>query len=464
MDQGFTAEGFSPSSAAAKVEQVAARVPHRSAPHAPKPHTSQSHAPEQGMAEVASKGVALHHEAAQGERSAEKGLRNVQSKLMLPGMMEFSGAIVAWPLVWVAKKANLPKMTATVESLLKAPVSALRDTSVKDAFQLPANYMKAVAVHAEAAGVDTWASSATAKAGKLVSSGASAQNHAAEFAKPLTQAVEKFSQTGLAKAMPNILKSNLGKAGGMSSFAALMVAGVAAGVGATLFGARAESKEAKAAFGTLLADMGGNKESGFAKAVKASYASKGKWSSAKVGLEMVGSAAEGVMWAKPGFGGMALMGGMMLPQIGASLVPDSPVLGGYMALKQADAGALTLDTEARAQLIKQMIAVMPNVAAHGGLYHKLVAPMADTLVERKMSAAQVAQLLGNEQNFNAFADEIAAKQKAAQSVAAPSQVASPMPQTKAEAAYAATEKPAPMVSGSHKAVQGTVAGHQLQIA
>lgn len=396
--ENFSDQGFAASTAAKSAENAIAHVRSRkSVPHS-----------EQSATQAVVKGTAVYGHVAKGERRAEEGLRSVQSKLMLPGILQFVGMILATPLMWATKK--LPRVKTVIGSVFKASTHALEHTKISDIGQLPANYMSAVAEQAKAANVEKWAASATATSEKLAVRGE-------KIAKPLTiaitGAVEKLSQTGLAKAMPKAITTALAKVRGASIFQVMMTAGVAVGMGATLFGARAESKESKAAFKNLLADLGGDVKSPFAKAVKASYASKKNWGVAKTGLELAGGAAEGVMWAMPGLGGMALMGGMMIPQLCTGLVPDSPVLGAYVALNKAAAGELKLDTAAQIELVKQLVAIVPTVAAHGGQYNRLNAPIAAAIVEQKMSPKAVVQLLNNDAKFTAFADEVNSKQKAA---------------------------------------------------
>jgi hypothetical protein len=288
------------------------------------------------------------------------------------------------------------------------------------------------------------------------------QKSAAEVAKPLKGAVtgvfEKLGQTEFAKAIPTAIKSKLAGTKNISVFAALMVTGALAGVGAVLFGARAERKETKAAFDALTHDIGGNKNSAFAKAIEQTYASKKKWGVAKTGLEVGGEAINGALFMKTGTVGFGLIAGSMLPQLCSSLVPESPVLGGYMALKKADAGELKLDAQARVELYKQLIAVMPSVAAHGGQYNRLTAPIAKEMATREMTAKQVVQLLGDEAGFQIFAKEVFEKQAAAAKAKEAAVAAHPHPVavSKAEGAYHAAEKPAMAVVG-HKALEGTVA-------
>ncbi len=453
MEQGFTASEFAPSAAAEKAQSAMSRATRGG--HAPKtPHNPEA---AHSAAEAMTKGVSLYGDVAKGERKAEEAMRGVQSKLMMPGMLQFGGMIAATPLMWVAGKVKLPKVKAVIGSVLKATSTALDTTKITELGQLPANYMNAVAEQAKEAGVATWEASAAAKSVSLKVSGAAAQGKAAEFAKPLTGAIsgafEKLGQSSFVKALPSVVKSSLGKVRGASVFQVLMTAGVAVGMGATLVGSRAEKKETKVAFDNLVADMGGDANSPFAKAVQKTYTQKKKWGVGKTGLELAGGVLEGVMWAKPGFGGMGMMGAMMVPQICQSLVPDSPTLGAHAALAKADAGELKIDAAARAELWKQMIVIVPNVAANGGEYNRLTAPIAKEMVARNFTAKQGVQLLSDEAAFMKFAGEVSAKQPAvAKSVTLDSKVA----------AKPIANAPSLKIAGT-KMHQGTVVENQRQV-
>ncbi len=409
MEQGFSPEGFAPTAAAKQAGNALSRATRGG--HAPAKSTAPDNV--NAAAEAVAKGTALASDVAKGERQAEESLRGVQSKLMLPAMVSFIGM----PVMWLAKKLPMERTKTVIGSVFTASTRALNKTQISDLGQLPANYMKAVASQAKTSGAEQWAASAFETSKGLKVTGEAVQGKVAEFIKPVTSAVsgvvEKFGQTGFAKAMPSAVKNALGKVRGASVFQALMVAGVTAGMAATLMGSRAEKKETKAAFDNLMTDIGGNENSSFAKAVKQTYTSQKKWGVGKTGIELVGGVVDGVMWAKPGLGGMAMMGAMMVPQLAQSLVPESPTLGAYVALGKADAGEIKLDAAARTDLVKQLVAVMPTVAANGGQYNRLVTPVAKEMVSKNMTAKQVVQLLNNDQAFTALAGEVSAKQQAA---------------------------------------------------
>jgi hypothetical protein len=468
MEQGFSPEGFTAAASANAASRaldeaqtamaLAARKGHATA----KPHTP---AAAQSAVEGAAKGAALYGNVAKGERAAEENLRGVQSKLMLPGMLSF----VAMPVMWIARKLPLERTRTVIGSVFEASVRSLNKTKITELGDLPANYMRAVAGQAKMAGADEWAKSALETSKSLRVSGEVVQGKVAQFAQPVTGAIssafEKFSQTGFAKAIPSAVKNTLGKARGASVFQVLMTAGVAVGIVATVVGSRAEKKETKAAFDNLMADVGGDANSAFAKAIKQSYGTKNNAGLAKTGLELAGGAAEAVMWAMPGAGGMKMMGAMVVPQLCQSLVPESPTLGAHAALTKADAGELKLDAAARTELWKQLVAIMPNVAANGGLYNRLTTPIAKEFVARGLTAKQGAQLLNDEKAFTALAGEIFAKQQAAAKpvvnhVHAP--VKAVAQEMNVHISPQAANAPKFQVAGA-KLHQGTVAANQLQV-
>lgn len=261
----------------------------------------------------------------------------------------------------------------------------------------------------------------------------------------------------------------VGKAvGRVPVFSALIGTGVVAGLGAMALTARSESKLAKQAMQDLTADMGGNTQNAFMAAVQQAQ-TKQKWfGKAKVGLQTVGEVAEGAMWVLPGGGGMAMMGAMLLPGMLQGLVPDNVVLNAYTALKQADAGKIQLQPDQRVYFMKQLIAVMPSVASHGGMYNHLVTPVAEAMHNQHMTATQVVQLLGDETKFTGFAKDVAEKQAAAKvekpvEAANDAHIAAPAAAKEtAEARYHAAEKPGlAQVSAVRHA--GTVAANHDQM-
>lgn len=274
------------------------------------------------------------------------------------------------------------------------------------------------------------------------------------------------------------LKSMLGamakSAGRVSVFSALIGVGVTFGVGATMVAANAESKESKAAFADLSSQLGAS-DSGFLEAVKQAQKKQGMWGVAKTGMRLVGDVADGAMWMMPGGGGMAMMTAMMLPQLCESLVPGNPTLGAFVAIGKDDSGALKLDRDARIQAIRNLVAVMPAVAAKGGFYNHLAQPIAAEIVERNLTAPQVVELFGSNAAFTQLSREVADKTAQKGAAAAKAKVSNDneavhpaahqaqMAMSSAEAAYRGAAKPMSKVAANDVQLDGKAVGAQLQV-
>lgn len=374
--------------------QVVSKAPH----HAPS-HPSKTPATEKNGVALAGRTAVALSEESKSERHAQQALSGVQSKLMWPVMLQLGG-ILTWPI----SKLPLPRINTVLASVFKAIPEAFTKTNFSNFTQLPANYMKEVAGHAQAVKLDGWASKATNASAKWATRGETAGNW-------LSKIFAGFKDSKIVQAMPGAVKRAASKIGSTNLFTGLLVAGVTAGVGASLFGARAESKEAKEAYKTLMADLGTD-QGEFARAIKAEYSSKTNMNLTRAGLETVGGAINGVVMSNQHMVGFGMIAASMIPDFAAMLIPEKPLLSAYMTLKQADAGQMTLEPAQRAQIFKGLIALVPSVAQHGGEYNRLATPIANAMADKKMTAVQVVQLLNNHEAFTKFAAEVSAKQKA----------------------------------------------------
>lgn len=418
------------------------------------PHPAQSvpaHSHQQPIKTVA-KGAALYNDVAHGERSTQQGLQSIQSNLQKPAMI----ALLGMPVMWAANKLPLARTKVVLGSFFKATGQALEKTNVGDICHLPANYMCEVAEQAKAANVSHWANSAKASSATLATRGT-------EWSAKLSKT---FGESGIMKSMPGFMKSAATRIKGANLFVALAVAGAGAGVAAAVVGSRAESKESKAAFKDLLNDIGQNGDGTYAQAVKATFSKHKKSVLARGGVEAATSVVDGLLWATPRMGPIAALGASAVPQIGGMLIPESPTLGAYVALKKAERGELKLDHGAKISALKQLLAVKPTIAKNGGIYSRLNATMAEEIVQRNMSTKQVVQLLDNETAFDAFTSDISAKFEAQKAIAKASAsskeaMAAAPAHTRAEAAYHAAAKPQAAVVGNFSH-QGMV--NQAQLA
>ena len=606
MDQGFEPQGFASNDAFTIGRDVATRVPTRI--QGLKPTVIET------VAKGAVSNNKKHWDAKQRDPAQQNvaRLEGVKNIFMLPGQMELIGALGGGALGWVTSKFGWQRVTATLGMLFKAPVQALRDTTIAGFFRVPANFFKAARGEAasagdKASGMADWASR---HAESWSEAGARAESRVAAISEPVSKNIGKgitrFEGSGLgqgvhgmfdrlihsrqaaavrrhekaftaaqtaltseastswggsiknffsrkvmrnsaptvdvgelssimhgiegakgdvsglqsvasqletliadgslsaeAKARAGSVSKHIGKlvgsahamdtygsanGGSMKTmvkamgkaiarvpiFNALLVVGITAGVGATILAAKAESNEAKLAFSDLNSQLGAS-DSGFLEAVKKAQKSQGMWGVTKTGMRLVGNVADGAMWMLPGGGGIAMMGAVMLPQLCESLVPGNPTLGAFVAISKDDAGALKLDRDARIQAIRNLVAVMPAVAAKGGFYNHLAQPIAAEMVERNLSTTQIVKLLGDNTAFTQLSREVAEKtsQKGAEAAKAkvsndnealhPAAQQAQVAMSSAEAAYHQADKPMSKVAANDVQLDGKAVGAQLQV-
>lgn len=231
------------------------------------------------------------------------------------------------------------------------------------------------------------------------------------------QAMDMFAKAGgSAKTMLGVFAKAATR---IPVFNAMVMVGVGTGVMALGLRARGESKQAKAAFNDLLADIGeAGRDSDFAKAVKMAHRSQNGWATAKAGLETVGQVADGMMWLAPGGVGAAVITAQMLPVALSALVSDNPLLAAYKGLQQHEAGTLKFEHPSQQLgLVKQLVAAMPAASVHKGMGNALVTQSATEMLERKMSVKQMVQLLSNDTQFTQFLAEVSAKNEAQAAIA-----------------------------------------------
>jgi hypothetical protein len=265
------------------------------------------------------------------------------------------------------------------------------------------------------------------------------------------------------------LASSLKNAGGkMSLFAAIIGVGVTAGIGATVLTARKESKEARDAIDGMAADIGDKNHPLIASITKAHTSQKGKRTLGHT-MSVAGDVVNGALIAEVGggTGGMPVFAASMaLPMVGSMLVKDNPTLNAYANLKKADAGQIHFTPEEKVALVKQLVAVVPSVAAHGGEYNKLAAPVAEAIVAKNLSTRETMKLIANEAQFMALATEVADKQKADAAVVADAAPVAEKPAIKPmqHEAHHAAGKPQMAIHAKDAHHQGTVATQQKAVS
>lgn len=289
------------------------------------------------------------------------------------------------------------------------------------------------------------------------------------------------AEGSLSKSMGVLAKA----AGRVPVLGALLGLGVAAGIGATYVTHRQDSDAAKEALAQLKQDLEGNAHNPLLKAVEASYVKQKGWRSVKTGIEAAGTVADGMLFKDLHNPSTSLVMTQMLPFLTHDLVPENRLLSAYAALNKADAGELQLTREQRVEALRELIGVMPNVVAHGGVYNRLVRPIAEEMVTREMSAKQVVQLLADERGFTMLTDEVSRKREAALKEAKAKAAAEDAPpatakttatpvapvaapaatgETKAESAYHAAEKPQLAVVSGDRQHEGKVSELALKRA
>ena len=293
-------------------------------------------------------------------------------------------------------------------------------------------------------------------------------------------------------------------------FHALIAAGTVTGLAVVAMNANKEKHEAKEAYEQMTADLGGNTNSPYLQNVQKAYKQQKRDGFIKAGAGAISEASNIGFLALPGGAGMAMMAPQMLPAVLPMFIKENEMLNAYAALKQEEKGKIQLEPAQKLQLVKHLVAGLPSVEAHGGVYNMLVTPVAEEIMNRKLSVKDTLRLINNDSEFTAIATAAAEKQKAALDAAKAAKTphakmpetaaANPVPKTpeavsptndaaltnaaiaadvnaaaitatpqlsakqSAEAAYMAAEKPqSAKVSVADKALEGKIDESQLAV-
>jgi hypothetical protein len=385
MDQGFAAQEL----ASSNVARTVARTAPRPAP-AGKPHEATLN-PAGAMA--------VAHSVASSERNVQGFFSKAQGILSMAFLLQLVGLGVSkLPQSWTKIKFGLGSVFGGIPS-------ALESTTFSTATQLPANFFKGIAARAQEANFGAIATKTSGWAGVLETQGSK-----------LGGLFTRLGESAFIQKLPATIKNFGTRAGGMNLFIGSFIVSSIAGIGAALFGARATSKEATAAFQMVQADLGG-KSGAFAQAMAQYYASAKKKNIAKAGFETVGGAVNSVVMTHHNLG-MGVIGASMLPDLCAMIMPESPLLGGYQALTHHDQGKAQLAAVDRVKIVTGLVGIMPDVAMHGGEHNRLAMPIAKAMIDRGLNTAQMAQLMNDSSAFSALTAEVSAKMKAAQPASA----------------------------------------------
>ncbi len=104
------------------------------------------------------------------EQKTINTLHTTQSVFMAPGMIEMVGMMGAGLLGGITKKFGWDRVTAAINMALKAPVEAMRDTTIAKVAHFPQKFMHAVSHEAEMVGgekAEVWAHAAHKQSRKL---------------------------------------------------------------------------------------------------------------------------------------------------------------------------------------------------------------------------------------------------------------------------------------------------------
>lgn len=224
--------------------------------------------------------------------------------------------------------------------------------------------------------------------------------------------------TAVESGFGGMMKHAFKSAANMKVFGAMVVVGAVATIGATLLTAKKKFSDDDKLMDALVADMG-DKNNPYLQEVRKATKSHNRGDMMTTGLSVVGEAALAATIASPaGAGGMGFALASSLPMVMGEPISANPVLASYQALNLAEQGKLQLTNEQKVLAVKQMVAVKPYVAAHGGIYSRVNSRMSQQIVNEGLKPKQIIQLLGDEKAFtaraekafNALQEEIKAKQ------------------------------------------------------
>jgi hypothetical protein len=146
-----------------------------------------------------------------------------------------------------------------------------------------------------------------------------------------------------------------------------------------------------------------------------------------------------------------IFGDQMLKDL---LIGEQNLLQAYQVLKQAETGKNAIEPVQKQQMVGALIAAVPGIARQGGIYNKMVKPMAAELVEKNLSLREMVQMIASPEKMQALAESVQAKM--------------PAPAAKVAAAHNPAvlhgAAPAAKVSGVQLAYHGRVKTPQLATA
>lgn len=239
-----------------------------------------------------------------------------------------------------------------------------------------------------------------------------------------------------------LLKAAGAGLGRMPLFAALVSVGAAAGVGAIMLTHRHGQQQAHRAVDEMTAIVG-DPDNAYLRAAKDAHAHAGGRRLLHTSVAAVGEAANGAVISFPHGGGAGLLMASMLPMVNDPLKPPQTAVQAFHAWREVERGERSFaggeGNPEKQQIIADMLAVVPAIAAHGGRYNRLVGPLVRAIDSRSLTSAQTLRLLSDDKAFTEFTQQVEASQHAAQT---PATNAAAAAAEAAEATKAAPKTPA----------------------
>lgn len=329
--------------------------------------------------------------------------------LGLPAMVATAGA-------WLTGKLKRQRTTAVLGGVGEAVLHGPRTTLGKEALELPANMLETMAKKATEVGgrAEGMAAPLMARSDKLR---ASVQGMQAGFGR----AVEK---------MPNVAQKVLGYVGNKSVGASLAAVAATAGT-IVIWSKRTKAAELKqdtlhsieqalgAGHPLVLSARGIENKSGKATALASVVETGGEYMN--VVFEAMPQLGMGTLMAM----GLAQSG---LGSATEAFIPENAVADAWVRAQQPNAPA-----KERIYAYSQLIGALPQAQQHGGARNKASVGMAQLLVEKNASFAEVTAILREPVKFEALAKELVEKQHV-DAKAAPQGTAQPVMHAAAPAA------------------------------
>lgn len=200
------------------------------------------------------------------------------------------------------------------------------------------------------------------------------------------------------------------RAGNAPLMAGIIATGVAAGGLAAMLSAHRDNRVAGEKLKDFANDVGDD-SSALVKKAK----STNRWNAGGRYVNAVlSTAADGMMIGTGSIaeGGHAFAAQMAMMSAGGLLSNENKPLEAHAALKQAERGEVSLEAGDKVEANKQLVGMVPEVAAKGGVWNPLTGATAEALVERGSKVADTMKLLNNTPQFVRFATEVNEKRKA----------------------------------------------------